>query len=107
MKTNIREHAEQRLARVMKKATSVADDLVLGLLYANLITVLETYLCDVTRHLVENDGNLLLNAAKSKMFKDRKLPIHFVLSSDPRRYFLRLVGDLNFHNLSDIQLHLS
>jgi hypothetical protein len=53
--------------------------------------------------LVNGDQRLLLNVAKSKKFKDRKLPIHFVLVSDPRRYLLQLISEINFHNLSDVE----
>lgn len=102
MKTDHRQNLESKFATVLKK-TSVADDLLLRLLFANLITSLEVYLYGVMKDLVESDQKLLLSVAKSKKFKDRKLPIHFVLASDPKRYLMQLISEINFHNLSDVE----
>ncbi|NEX17705.1 MAG: hypothetical protein C1943_14050 [Halochromatium sp.] len=73
------------------------------MLFANLITSLETYLYELTMELLQGDQSLLLNVAKSEKFKARKLPIHFALQNDLKQYFLPLVTEINFHNLSDIE----
>lgn len=101
-KTDHLQRLENSLAVVIHKAAS-ADDLLLRLLFANLITQLEVYLHAVMIDLINGDKNLLLSVAKSKKFKERKLPIHFVLVSDPRRYLLQLISEINFHNLSDVE----
>ncbi len=93
---------EEKLAVVVSRS-SVSDDLLLRLLFANLITLLEAYLYALTKDLIEIDPKLLLNVARSKKFKSRKIPIHFALISDVRQYFLQLVSEVNFHNLSDIE----
>ncbi len=102
MKTDHYRCLESGLRAIDSKISSV-DDLLLRLLFANLITLLEVYLQSVMYHLVEHDQKLLINVAKSKKFKARKVPIHFALASDPRRYMLQLIGEINFHNLSDVE----
>ena len=44
-----------------------------------------------------------MNVARSEKFKARKLPIYFALRNDLTQYFLQLVSEINFHNLSDIE----
>ena len=102
MKTDYCQCLEDSIDLVIQKI-STADDLLLRLLFANLITLLEVYLHAVMTSLVNGDQRLLLNVAKAKKFKDRKLPLHIVLVSDPRRYLLQLISEINFHNLSDVE----
>lgn len=75
MKTDHCENLESKFATVLKKA-SVADGLLLRLLFANLITSLEVYLYGIMKDLV---------------------------ASDPKRYLMQLISEINFHNLSDVE----
>ena len=101
-KTNRLHHLENRLAGIIERSLS-SDELMLRLLYANVVTSLEVYLYGLTTDLIQSNSSLLLNVARSEKFKARKLPIYFALQNDLTQYFLQLVSEINFHNLSDIE----
>lgn len=87
----------------VRAEASVASDLVLRLLFANVITVFEVYLQSVLLHLIERDAELMASVAKATKYKNHKLPLHFVLKNDPSQYLIALVKEINFHNLSDVE----
>lgn len=100
--TNRYQQFQARMKGIIARS-STAYELVHRLLFANLITSLETYLYLLTTDLLQGDQLLILKAAKSEKFKARKLPIHFSLQIDLKKYFLELINEINFHNLSDIE----
>ena len=102
MKTSRMRRLEEKLTSIRDRSSS-NDELLLGLLFANVVTSLEAYLYGLTVDLIQGDASLLLKVARSEKFKARKLPIHFALENDIARYLLQLVSEINFHNLSDIE----
>ena len=63
-------------------STKISNDKYLNqLLYANIITILETYLYRVFTILLENDFELLKKLTNSSKFKTQKVPLKMALSN--------------------------
>ena len=85
-------------------STKISNDKYLNqLLYANIITILETYLYRVFTTLLENNFELLKKLTNSSKFKTQKVTLKMALS-DIKKHILEMIKGLNYHNLADIDL---
>jgi len=83
--------------------SNITDDKYLNnLLYANIITILETYLYNLFVFLLHNDFKLLKKLTTSSKFKNQKIPLKLALTNI-EKYIIEMIKGLNYHNLSDIE----
>ncbi|MEI6269942.1 MAG: hypothetical protein WCP01_13765 [Methylococcaceae bacterium] len=88
---------------VIRKKASFSDDYVNKLLFANVVTVFETYLHGIALSLMEADGKIIQQVAGSKKFKTQTIYLHKALSWDLGKYVISLVNKIVFHNLSEVE----
>jgi len=82
----------------------ISDDEYLNqLLYANIITILETYLYKVFTFLLEKDFELLKKLTNSSRFKNQKIPLKLALT-DIKNHIFTMIKGLTYHNLADIEI---
>jgi uncharacterized protein YegP (UPF0339 family) len=93
--------AENNLKYIIKK---ISDDEYLNqLLYANIITILETYLYKTFTFLLEKDFKLLKKLTESSKFKNQKVSLKLALS-DIKQHIFTMIRNLTYHNLADIDV---
>ena len=73
------------------------------LFYANIITILETYLYKVFTFLLKKDFELLKKLTNSSKFKNQKIPLKLALT-DIKSYIFTMIKGLTYHNLADIEI---
>ncbi|MEI6334908.1 MAG: hypothetical protein WCS87_10135 [Methylococcaceae bacterium] len=88
---------------VIRKKASSSDDYINKLLFANVVTVFETYLHGIALSLMEADGKIIQQVAGSKKFKTQTIYLHKALSWDLGKYVISLVNKIFFHNLSEVE----
>lgn len=106
MKTKCFDAFQVSLQQVRQKV-AIFDALVLKLLIAYTVTLLEVYLQDLVQGLISGDTGLMLKLAESKYFQSHKISLASAIKSDPKHYLQALVKDINFHNLSDVEPHVT
>ena len=82
---------------------STKCDYSLKLFYANLVTVMESYLSDIFIETVSTNLNLMEKLTKSNKYKNQNVNLYTALTNDMRRYIIGLIKQIVFHNLSNIR----
>jgi len=101
MNTKFYIEAKNNLEYISQK---ISDDKYLNnLLYANIVTILETYLYKVFIFLLDNNPKLFKNLANSSKFKNQKVSLKLALSNIKSHIFI-MIRRLTYHNLADIEL---
>jgi hypothetical protein len=83
--------------------SSIKSDYSLKLFYANLVTIMETYLSNIFIETVSNNLDLMKKLAKSNIYKNQKVNLYTALTNDMGRYIIGIIQQIIFHNLSNIR----
>ncbi len=73
------------------------------LIYANIITLMETYLSSTLRFTIEKES-LFLKIAKNQKFNTNKITLEKALINDMNKYLLSLLDHILYHNISDVNI---
>ena len=65
-------------------------DYSLKLFYANIVTVMETYLSNIFIVTVSTHSSLMKKLTKSNKYKDQNVSLYTALTNDMKRYIIRL-----------------
>lgn len=82
---------------------STKCDYSLKLFYANLVTIMESYLSDIFIETVSTNLNLMEKLTKSNKYKNQNVNLYTALTNDMKRYIIGLIKQIVFHNLSNIR----
>ena len=82
---------------------STKCDYSFKLFYANLVTVMETYLSNIFIDTVSTNTNLMKRLTKSNKFKNQNVNLYIALTNDMNKYIVGLIKQIIFHNLSNIR----
>lgn len=77
------------------------DPYILKLLYANVITLMETYLSSSLSYIIK-EKCLIQRLATSELFKKNKVSLEVALSNNMEIYVLKLLNHVLFHNIPDV-----
>lgn len=75
----------------------------LKLFYANLVTVMESYLSAIFIETVSADSDLMKKLTKNNKYKNQNVNLYTALTNDMRRFVIGLIKQIVFHNLSNIR----